>query len=154
LPKHAPERAARACARRSASPLLVLASLTASALLITGCVKDKTASVTVDTPDTPPAGTAPPPSPPTPPSRSKVTLSWARPTSNEDGSALTNLGGYRVYYGQVPHDWSTRLEIAPDSTSVEIGGLTAGTWFFAVTTFNSVGAESDFSSVASTTIGT
>ncbi len=31
---------------------------------------------------------------------------------------------------------------------------TTGTWFFAVTTFNSVGAESDFSSVASTTIGT
>src|SRR5690606_39089874 len=32
-------------------------------------------------------------------SSGSVTLSWTPPSENEDGSALTNLAGYRIYYG-------------------------------------------------------
>ena len=96
----------------------------------------------------------PTPPPATPPQTGKVTVSWSQPTRNEDGSALTNLAGYRVYYGQVPHDWSTQLAVDAASSSVEIGGLTEGTWFFAVTTLNTAGDESDFSAIASTMIDT
>ena len=34
------------------------------------------------------------------PTTTSVTLSWDSPTTNEDGTPLTDLGGYRVYYGQ------------------------------------------------------
>ncbi|MBM4220223.1 MAG: hypothetical protein FJ171_11500 [Gammaproteobacteria bacterium] len=33
-----------------------------------------------------------------------ATLSWYPPTTNSDGSALTNLAGYRIYYGRNPND--------------------------------------------------
>lgn len=35
-------------------------------------------------------------------SGSSVTLSWDAPTKNEDGSDLTDLLGYKVYYGTSP----------------------------------------------------
>ena len=31
-----------------------------------------------------------------------ATLSWVPPTRNTDGSALTRLAGYRIYYGATP----------------------------------------------------
>ena len=131
-------------------------ALCASASIVTGCMTDKNAPDPVRSAGPSPSDAAPSPSPPpaAPPRTGKVTVSWSHPTHNEDGSTLTNLAGYRVYYGQVPHDWSTRLAIDPASSSVEIGGLSEGTWFFAVTTLNSVGHESDFSAIASTIVGT
>ena len=32
-----------------------------------------------------------------------ATLSWMPPTENADGSALTDLAGYRIYYGRNPN---------------------------------------------------
>ena len=31
-----------------------------------------------------------------------ITLSWTAPTENEDGSALTDLAAYKIYYGTSP----------------------------------------------------
>ena len=81
-----------------------------------------------------------------------MTLSWTRPTTNEDGSVLTDLTGYRVYYGQVPYNWSARVSLGPAASSADIRDLSAGTWFFAVTTVNSGGVESAPSTVVSTMI--
>ncbi len=71
-------------------------------------------------------------------------LTWSRPLVNTDGTAATNITGYKVFYGPAAGAYDRVLEIAgADSTSVVIEGLTPGTWHFAVKAVNSFGAESD-----------
>ena len=82
-----------------------------------------------------------------------ATLSWTPPTENSDGTALTDLAGYQVYYGQSQNnlDKTVTLNNASLSTYV-VENLGSGTWFFAVVAVNSHGTTSVFSSVASKTI--
>ena len=72
-----------------------------------------------------------------------VTLSWTAPTQNTDGSALTNLAGYRVYYGNNATNLSQQIAIAsPATTTAAIENLAPGTWYFAMADYNSAGVES------------
>jgi hypothetical protein len=82
-----------------------------------------------------------------------ATLSWTPPTTNTDGSPLTNLAGYKIYWGtsQGNYTSSTTLNNA-GLTSYVVTNLTPGTWFFVATATNSAGVESAFSTVASKTI--
>jgi hypothetical protein len=82
-----------------------------------------------------------------------ATLSWVPPTTNADGSPLTNLAGYRVYWGTSLGDYpnTTTLNNA-GLTSYVVGNLTPGTWYFVATALNSAGGESNFSGVGSKTI--
>jgi Bacterial Ig domain/Putative Ig domain len=83
-------------------------------------------------------------------STGSVTLSWTPPTQNTDGSALTNLAGYRLYYGASPSALTQMIQIdsAGFSTYV-VEGLSPGTWYFAMRAYNAAGAESANTSVAS-----
>jgi hypothetical protein len=82
-----------------------------------------------------------------------ATVTWDPPTQNVDGSTVTNLKGYRVRYGTSSSNLNNVLDIANVGvTSAVIDSLTAGTWYFAVTAYNTVGAESDLSEVKSKTI--
>ena len=82
-----------------------------------------------------------------------ATLSWTPPTENSDGSALTNLSGYRVHYGRSPTQLSQTIEITNSSLSTYvIDNLSAGTWYFAVVSVNSGGTTSVLSNVAAKTI--
>ena len=77
-----------------------------------------------------------------------VVVSWEAPTQNEDGTALTNLAGFRVYYGTEQGVYPNRIEI--DTTgllSFAINNLTAGTYYFVTTAVNASGEESDYSDV-------
>lgn len=73
---------------------------------------------------------------------SQVTLSWTAPTQNADGSPLTNLAGYNIYYGQSPNNLSFVRRVGVGMTSVVIENLTAGIWYFSMTSINSANAES------------
>lgn len=80
----------------------------------------------------------------------QVTLSWKPPTINTDGTALTNLAGYRIVYGRDPEVLSQVLQAANPSLSAYIlDGLAAGVWYFAVKTYTTTGTESDPSNIAS-----
>jgi hypothetical protein len=82
-----------------------------------------------------------------------ATLSWMPPTTNTDGSPLTNLAGYKVYWGTSPGNYSSSVTLNnPGLTSYVVGNLTPGTYYFVATALNSVGAESSFSAAASKTI--
>jgi hypothetical protein len=75
-----------------------------------------------------------------------VTLRWSAPTRNTDGSTVTTLAGYRVYYGQSPGSYSRTLSLPNASlTSVGIEGLATGTWYFAVKALAHNGQESAYS---------
>lgn len=70
-------------------------------------------------------------------------LSWTMPTQNDDGSPLTNLAGYRIYYGTATGNLSQRLDIGSASTTTaEVPGLAAGTWYFMMTSVSEAGVES------------
>jgi hypothetical protein len=79
----------------------------------------------------------------------KVTLSWVAPTQNVDGTAITDLAGYRIYYGNASHVYSQIIDISdPAATSKDISSLAPGTYFFAATAYavrNNITAESDYS---------
>jgi len=80
----------------------------------------------------------------------KATLTWTVPTQNDDGSPLNDLTGYRIYYGLASSDLNQRLEVGlPTTTNVEVPGLTAGTWYFAMTSVNGAGVESARTGVVS-----
>jgi hypothetical protein len=82
-----------------------------------------------------------------------ATLTWTPPTTRSDGTALSNLASYRVYYGTQSASLTTRIDLNnPGLSSYVVTNLSAGTWFFAVTAVDSTGAESDRSNVASTTV--
>ncbi len=80
-------------------------------------------------------------------------VSWTPPTTNTDGSALTDLAGYRIAYGRSSSalDQDASLTNA-GLTSYTVNNLTSGEWFFAVYAVNSQGVESDISNIASKTI--
>jgi len=82
-----------------------------------------------------------------------ASVSWMPPTSNSDGSVLTDLAGYRIIYGHSATDLSQSIDVngAGMSTYV-VENLSAGAWYFAVVAVNSGGVSSVPSNVASKTI--
>lgn len=81
-----------------------------------------------------------------------ATLTWAAPTQNTDGSALTNLAGFKLYYGTSSTNLINSTSVGAGVTSSVINSLSAGTWYFAVTAYNDQGIESAYSNVASKSV--
>ena len=79
-----------------------------------------------------------------------ATLTWAPPTQNTDGSPLTNLAGYRIYWGMSQGAYPNSVTVnSPGLASYVVDQLTPATWYFAVTAINAAGTESGYSNVAS-----
>jgi hypothetical protein len=82
-----------------------------------------------------------------------ATLSWTPPTTRSDGSTLVDLAGYNILYGRSSGSYSNRITLDnPGLTAYVIENLATGTWFFAMTAFDSKGLESSRSAEASKTI--
>ena len=89
----------------------------------------------------------------TAPVTATAALSWVAPTQNSDGSQLTNLAGYNIYYGTDPSALTETIQVAnAGALSYTVTGLaTHTTWYFTVTSYTSAGEESARSSVTSKT---
>lgn len=82
-----------------------------------------------------------------------VSLAWTPPTENVDGSALTDLSGYRIHYGSEPQSYSQTIALDnPGLTRFVIESMPAGTHYVAMTALNKAGAESDYSTEVKVTI--
>ncbi len=82
-----------------------------------------------------------------------TTLSWNAPTQNIDGSVLTNLGGYKIYYGTSATSMTRVVDVNnPSLTRYVVENLAPSTWYFSMTTVTSTGQESRPSSVISITV--
>ena len=80
-------------------------------------------------------------------------LSWAAPTKNTNGTPVSALSGYHLYYGNSAAGLTKSVAISGGATtSYEISGLTAGTWYFAVAADAADGTEGAQSAVGSKTI--
>ena len=75
-------------------------------------------------------------------------LSWTAPTENADGSPVTDLAGYRIYYGTNAADLTSKVDVSGAlSTTYVLKGLNNGRYYFAVVAFNSLGLDSGYSSL-------
>jgi hypothetical protein len=75
-----------------------------------------------------------------------VTLSWVPPTQHVDGTKLTTLAGYQIYYDTVSGQYAYSVSVgSPSITSARIENLAPATWYFAVKAVTSSGTQSDFS---------
>jgi len=82
-----------------------------------------------------------------------ATLSWTPPTQNTDGSPLTNLAGYKIYWGTTLGNYPNSATIMnPGITTYVVQNLTPSTYYFVTTAINGAGAESSFSNAATKTI--
>jgi hypothetical protein len=79
-----------------------------------------------------------------------VSIAWTPPTQNSDGSALTDLKGYKIHYGTESQNYTSTVSVdTAGLTRYQLESLPAGTLYFAMTAYNSAGAESSFSSEVS-----
>lgn len=98
----------------------------------------------------------PPPTTPPPPAATlgSATISWTAPQQNTDGSALTDLAGYEIRYGQNANALDSYVTINGVGTTVRvIDNLTSGTWYFSVAARNNAGVASNPSVPVSKVIG-
>jgi hypothetical protein len=80
-------------------------------------------------------------------------LSWTPPTQNTDGSKLSDLAGYKIYYGTSEKYFQRVIEVNDAGvTKYTINNLSPFSYYFAVTASNAAGAESTHSNVRSKTV--
>lgn len=82
-----------------------------------------------------------------------ASLSWMPPSANTDGSKLTDLAGYNIYYGTESSALTQTVQVSnPAALGFVITGLAKGTtWYFQVTSYSSAGEESAPSAITSKT---
>jgi hypothetical protein len=82
-----------------------------------------------------------------------ATLSWNPPTENNDGSSLTDLSGYRIYYGRNASSPAQTIVVNnPGLTRYVVENLSPAKWYFTMTSVNASGVESARAPMVSKTI--
>ncbi len=82
-----------------------------------------------------------------------VVLNWTAPTKNTDGSTLTDLTGYKIYYGTSAGALNQSVSVSGASaSSYTFTSLTSGTWYFSISSISASSAESVQSNPVSTTL--
>ena len=75
-----------------------------------------------------------------------TTLSWSAPLEREDGSALVNLAGFRIYFGKYSGQYDQMIDLDnPGLSRYVVEGLDQDTYFFVMTAYAADGAESLYS---------
>jgi hypothetical protein len=77
-------------------------------------------------------------------SKHSVNLAWESPTTNDDGTLLTDLAGYKIYHGTSPGDYTTVIDVGM-ITQYTVKGLEPGFNYFVVTAYNITRNESAYS---------
>jgi hypothetical protein len=86
-------------------------------------------------------------------SADSVTLSWSAPTENTNGSALTNLSGYVIYYGTSPSAMTQTIDInTVGMLTYVVDNLSAGSWYFQIVAVNAAGVQSSPSATVNVNI--
>jgi hypothetical protein len=79
-------------------------------------------------------------------------LTWQAPTKNVDGTTLTNLAGYKIYYGTASKNYTQSVSVSGASTTQWTVSLAPGTYYFALTAVDSSGTESSKTNEVSKTV--
>jgi hypothetical protein len=80
-------------------------------------------------------------------------ISWTPPTTNADGTPLTDLAGFVIRYGTIAGAYTQSVTVNdPLATSYQIDGLPVGVYFVVVVAFDTSGNLSSPSSEVTKTI--
>ena len=75
---------------------------------------------------------------------SSATLSWNPPVQRTDGTPLTDLAGYKIFYGRMSGIYDYQIDINnPTISTYLVENLVSGNWYFALAAYDSQGIESD-----------
>ena len=83
------------------------------------------------------------------------TLTWTAPTTNVDGTPISGLAGYNIYFGMVMGGLYPNVVTVSDplaNSKVVNLGSAAGNYYMVATAFNQWGNESEFSNEVLVTI--
>lgn len=82
--------------------------------------------------------------------RASITLNWLPPTEDASGKPLSDLAGYKIYWGSKHGDYPNQVTIEnPGVASYVLERLAPGKYYIVLTAFNLRGEESGFSNVVS-----
>ncbi len=82
-----------------------------------------------------------------------ATVYWVPPTKNTNGTALTDLAGFLIYYGTSPSSLSHSVQVASATeTKYLVSNLAAGMWYFAGRAYTTTGVQSAMSPITSKSI--
>jgi hypothetical protein len=72
-----------------------------------------------------------------------VEVAWQPPTANSDGTPLSDLAGYNLYFGSSSHHYTHSIPI-PNAgiTTYLVQDLPSGTYYFSIAAYNTSGVES------------
>jgi hypothetical protein len=74
-----------------------------------------------------------------------ITLAWDAPTTNEDGTPLTDLAGYKLYWGLAPGNYTNTQDVGNVTQyTLDIGPVEDARVYFNVTAYDDKGNESDY----------
>jgi hypothetical protein len=76
-------------------------------------------------------------------------VTWLPPTQRNDGSPLTDLAGYKLYWGTAIGHYPNLASIPnPGIATYVVDELPPGTYYLVATAYDAYGIESDYSNVA------
>jgi predicted small secreted protein len=82
-------------------------------------------------------------------------LEWTAPTTRSDSTplSLSEIQGYRVYYGTSPSNLAMLVDLNDDTvTDFTVDSIPSGNYYFAVTAYDMDGVESGFSNIINTDV--
>ena len=84
-----------------------------------------------------------------------IRLSWEAPTENTDGTPVSDLAGFYIYYGTDAENLTSKITVnSASATSYVVKGLESGAYYFTVVAVNAAGLSSGKSNLANDTVGT
>jgi hypothetical protein len=73
-----------------------------------------------------------------------ISISWLAPIENVDGSVLTDLVGYRIYYGTQARNYADMIEVADPNATSHAFSAGSGDYFVTMTALDADSNESAF----------
>jgi hypothetical protein len=82
-----------------------------------------------------------------------ATLSWSAPTAYTDGTRISELSGYKIYYSPNIEEVSQRKSLpallAPQMDNIALEDLTPELWYFAISAVDINNVEGELSVILS-----
>lgn len=85
---------------------------------------------------------------------SSSTVNWIAPVARADDTplSLSEIGGYRIYYGTTAGDYPNQLDIQDGTALQATLTIPSGVYYYVITTYDVDGRESAFSIESEITI--
>ena len=74
----------------------------------------------------------------------EISISWVAPHENVDGSALTDLSSYRIYYGTESRAYTESMDVMDPAATAHAFSAPSGDYYITMTALDADGNESAY----------